>query len=537
MAIKLISLVVITLCVASWDAAEGIRSFRSPTTTPLNRYSFPPHFDFGVATSAYQYEGAVEEGGRTQSIWDKFTHEFPERTNMDNGDIAVDFYHRYKDDIKLVKEMNMDSFRFSLSWSRILPSGKLSDGVNKEGVQFYKNLINELIENGIKPFITIYHWDIPQALDDEYGSFLSPRIIDDFRNYARFCFEEFGDKVNMWTTFNEPYVYSVAGYDAGNKAMGRCSKWVNSLCVAGDSGSEPYLVSHHLLLAHAAAVEEFRNCDKISQDAKIGIVLSPYWFEPYDIDSNADKEAVERALAFNTGWHLSPLVFGDYPESIKTNAGNRLPSFTKEQSMMLKNSFDFIGVNYYTARFVAHDLHVDLSRPRFTTDQHLQYKMTNRSGDNISSESDESKVLWSYPEGLRKILNYIKNKYNNPPIYITENGFDDYDNGEVTREEILEDTKRINYHQKHLQELQKAITEDGCDVRGYFTWSLLDNFEWEHGYATRFGLYYVDYADGLKRYAKNSAKWFKHFLQRSEKPMPLDLFESVKNWWSALQMT
>ncbi|CAE6118728.1 unnamed protein product [Arabidopsis arenosa] len=340
MAIKLIALV-ITLCVASWDTAEG-RSLRF-STTPLNRYSFPPHFDFGVASSAYQYEGAVEEGGRSLSIWDNFTHEFP--------------------------------------------GGKVSDGVNQEGVQFYKNLIDELIENGIKPFVTIYHWDIPQALDDEYGSFLSPRIIDDFRNYARFCFQEFGDKISMWTTFNEPYVYSVSGYDAGNKAMGRCSKWVNSLCIAGDSGTEPYLVSHNLLLAHAAAVEEFRKCDKISQDSKIGIVLSPYWFEPYDIASNADKEAVERALAFNIGWHLSPLVFGDYPETIKASAGNRLPSFTKEQSMMVKNSFDFIGVNYYTARFVAHDLHVDISRPRFTTDQHLQYKLTNRSGDTISLES------------------------------------------------------------------------------------------------------------------------------------------------------
>ncbi|CAD5332583.1 unnamed protein product [Arabidopsis thaliana] len=404
---------------------------------------------------------------------------------MDNGDVAVDFYHRYKDDIKLIKEMNMDSFRFSLSWSRILPSGKLSDGVNKEGVQFYKNLIDELIKNGIKPFVTIYHWDIPQALDDEYGSFLSPRII---------------------------------------------------LCIAGDSGTEPYLVSHNLLLAHAAAVEEFRKCDKISQDAKIGIVLSPYWFEPYDIDSESDKEAVERALVFNIGWHLSPLVFGDYPETIKTTAGNRLPSFTKEQSMMLQNSFDFIGINYYTARFVAHDLHVDLSRPRFTTDQHLQYKLTNRSGDHISSESDGTKILWSYPEGLRKLLNYIKNKYNNPTIYITENGFDDYENGSVTREEIIEDTKRIEYHQNHLQQLQKAITEDGCNVKGYFTWSLLDNFEWEHGYAVRFGLYYVDYKNGLSRHAKNSAKWFKHFLQRSGKPMPLDLFKSVKNWWSAIPM-
>ncbi|XP_023632558.1 beta-glucosidase 32 [Capsella rubella] len=452
-----IKLALVILFVASWDVAKG-RSLTFSTKSSLDRYSFPPGFSFGVASSAYQYEGATEEGGRTPSIWDNFTHAYPERTNMNNGDIAVDFYHRYKDDIKLIKYMNMDSFRFSISWSRILPSGKLNDGVNSEGVQFYKNLIDELIKNGIEPFVTIYHWDIPQALYDEYGGFLSPRIIDDFRNFARVCFENFGDKVDMWTTINEPYVYSVAGYDNGNKAMGRCSKWVNKLCVAGDSSREPYLVSHHLLLAHAAAVEEFRTCDKISKDAQIGIVLSPFWFEPYDVASHADKEAVERALASYVGWHLDPLVFGDYPETIKKNAGNRLPSFTKEQSNMVKNSFDFIGVNYYTARFVAHQEHNDPSRLRFTTDQHLEYKMTNRSGDHISSQSDGSKVLYSYPEGIRKILNYIKNKYNNPTIYITEIGFDDYDIAKMPREQILKDIQRIEYHKKHLEELRKAIT-------------------------------------------------------------------------------
>ncbi|KAL0862186.1 hypothetical protein Bca101_041304 [Brassica carinata] len=525
---------VVTLFLVSCAVSKG-RSLKF-STKQLDRYSFPPDFSFGVGSSAYQYEGAVAEGGRTQSIWDNFTHAYPERTNMDNGDIAVDFYHRYKDDIKLIKEMNMDTFRFSISWSRILPSGKLSDGVNNEGIQFYKNLIDEILKNGIKPFVTIYHWDIPQALEDEYGGFLSPRIIDDFRNFARVCFQEFGDKVDMWITFNEPYIYSVAGYDKGNKAMGRCSKWVNSLCVAGDSSTEPYIVSHHLLLAHAAAVEEFRNCDKISQDGKIGIVLSPFWVEPYDVDSHADKEAVERALDYYLGWHLDPLVFGDYPKSIKRNAGKRLPSFTRLQTQMIRNSFDFIGINYYSARYVTRQLQSDHSRLRFTTDQHVEYKVTNRDGDYISSESDELKFIYVYPEGLRKLLNHIKNKYNNPTIYITENGYDDYDVGTVPREQLLKDTKRIEYHEKHLQELKKAITEDGCDVRGYSAWSLLDNFEWEHGYTMRFGLYYVDYADDLKRYAKDSAKWFKTFLERKEQATLLDLFNSIKKWWSPLQM-
>ncbi|KAF3579796.1 hypothetical protein DY000_02028697 [Brassica cretica] len=437
MAIKLA--LVVTLFLMSCAVSKG-RSLGF-STKQLDRYSFPPNFSFGVGSSAYQYEGAVAEGGRTQSIWDNFTHAYP--------------------------------------------GGKLSDGVNNEGIQFYKNLIDEILKNGIKPFVTIYHWDIPQALDDEYGGFLSPRII---------------------------------------------------LCVAGDSSTEPYVVSHHLLLAHAAAVEEFRNCDKISQDGKIGIVLSPFWVEPYDVNSHADKEAVERALDYYLGWHLDPLIFGDYPKAIKRNAGKRLPSFTRKQTEMIRNSFDFIGINYYSARYVTRQLQSDPSRLRFTTDQHVEYKVTNRDGDYISSESDELKFIYVYPEGLRKLLNHIKNKYNNPTIYITENGYDDYDVGTVPREQLLKDTKRIEYHEKHLQELHKAITEDGCDVRGYSAWSLLDNFEWEHGYTMRFGLYYVDYADDLKRYAKDSAKWFKKFLERKEQATPLDLFNSIKKWWSALQM-
>nr|VDD04771.1 unnamed protein product [Brassica oleracea] len=428
-----------------------------------------------------------------------------------------------------------DSEGFETSIDSIINLMTNTSRIEEEGndICAFENPNDQL---GIKPFVTIYHWDIPQALDDEYGGFLSPRIIDDFRNFARVCFQEFGDKVDMWITFNEPYIYSVAGYDKGNKAMGRCSKWVNSLCVAGDSSTEPYVVSHHLLLAHAAAVEEFRNCDKISQDGKIGIVLSPFWVEPYDVNSHADKEAVERALDYYLGWHLDPLIFGDYPKAIKRNAGKRLPSFTRKQTEMIRNSFDFIGINYYSARYVTRQLQSDPSRLRFTTDQHVEYKVTNRDGDYISSESDELKFIYVYPEGLRKLLNHIKNKYNNPTIYITENGYDDYDVGTVPREQLLKDTKRIEYHEKHLQELHKAITEDGCDVRGYSAWSLLDNFEWEHGYTMRFGLYYVDYADDLKRYAKDSAKWFKKFLERKEheskheKQTPLDLFNSIKKW-------
>ncbi|CAH2058010.1 unnamed protein product [Thlaspi arvense] len=501
----------ILLLIISW-LSKKINSLPSESRV-LNRRSFPNNFVFGTAASAAQYEGATSEGGKSPSIWDYFSHTFPERTNMQNADVAVDFYHRYKDDIKLMKELNMDAFRFSISWARLIPSGKVKDGVNKEGVRFYNALIDELIANGIQPSVSLYHWDHPQALEDEYGGFLSPRIVEDFQDFSRVCFEEFGDKVKMWTTINEPYIISVAGYDTGNKAVGRCSKWVNSQCQAGDSAIEPYIASHHLLLAHAAAVQEFRKCNKTSQDGQIGIVLSPLWFEPYDSTSLADNEAVKRALAMELDWHLDPVIHGDYPEILKKQLGNRLPSFTAEQSKMLKNSSDFIGVNYYTGRYIAHLPHVDPARPRFKSDQQLEWRVTNHSNHQIGPGEDRG-ILHSVPEGLRKVLNYIKDNYNNPTVYIKENGINDYDDGTKSREEILKDTFRIKYHEDHLQQLHKAIIEDGCDVRGYYTWSLLDNFEWEHGYSTRFGLYYVDYDNNLERYPKDSVNWFKQFLNR-----------------------
>ncbi|KFK35218.1 hypothetical protein AALP_AA5G255600 [Arabis alpina] len=411
----------------------------------LDRHSFPDDFVFGTAASAFQYEGATDEGGKSPAIWDHFSRTYPERTKMHNADVAIDFYHRYKDDIKLMKELNMDAFRFSISWARLIPSGKLKDGVNKEGVQFYNDLIDELLANDIQPSMTLYHWDHPQSLEDEYGGFLSAKIVEDFRDFARVCFEEFGDKVKMWTTINEPYIMTVAGYDQA---------------------------------------------------------------------STDDKEAAERALAFEIGWHLDPVIHGDYPEMVKKYVGNKLPSFTTEQSKMLRNSSDFVGVNYYTARFVAHVPHIDPEKPRFKTDHHVEWKMTNHSG-HIIGLGEERGIVLSHPEGLRKVLNYIKDRYNNMPVYIKENGISDNDDGTKPREEILKDTFRIQYHDTHFQELHKAIVEDGCDVRGYYAWSLLDNFEWEHGYTARFGLYYVDFVNGLKRYPKDSVRWFKRFLKGS----------------------
>ncbi|KAF7824010.1 cyanogenic beta-glucosidase-like isoform X1 [Senna tora] len=477
----------------------------------LNRSSFPDGFIFGTASSAYQYEGAANEGGRGPSIWDTFTHKYPEKIkDKGNGDVADDSYHRYKEDVGIMKYMNLDAYRFSISWSRILPKGKLSGGVNQEGIKYYNNLINELLANGLQPFVTIFHWDVPQALEDEYGGFLSPQIVSDFRDYAELCFKEFGDRVKHWITLNEPRSVSKNGYANGRFAPGRCSAWLNMNCTGGDSATEPYLVSHYQLLAHAASVQVYKIMYQASQKGLIGITLNSDWYLPYS-NENSDIEAAERALDFMFGWYMAPLTKGEYPKSMRSLVGNRLPKFSKEQSSLLKGSFDFLGINYYSSFYAAHAPNIsNPSRPSLQTDSFVNVT-NNRNGKPLGPMA-ASAWLCIYPRGFRELLLYIKRKYNNPMIYITENGYDEYNDPTLSLAEALMDTSRIDYYYRHLYYLQTAI-KDGVKVKGYFAWSLLDNLEWDSGYTVRFGMNFVDYKDGLKRYHKLSAQWFKNFLK------------------------
>ncbi|KAJ9685822.1 hypothetical protein PVL29_017759 [Vitis rotundifolia] len=475
----------------------------------FNRSSFPAGFIFGTASASYQYEGAAKEGGRGPSIWDTFSHKYPERiTDGSNGDVANDFYHHYKEDVHTMKELGLDAFRFSISWSRVLPRGKLSGGVNKEGISFYNNLINELLSKGLQPYVTIFHWDLPQALEDKYGGFLSPHIIDDFRDFAELCFKEFGDRVKYWITLNEPWTYSNGGYDQGTLAPGRCSKWVNGACTAGNSAIEPYLVGHHLLLSHAAAVKVYKDKYQASQKGKIGITLVSHWMVPYS-DQKVDKKAAIRALDFMFGWFMNPLTYGDYPYSMRTLVGPRLPKFTPKQSILVKGSFDFLGLNYYTANYAANVPAANTVNVSYATDS-LANLTTQRNGIPIGPTTGSS-WLSVYPSGIRSLLLYVKRKYNNPLIYITENGISEVNNNTLTLKEALKDPQRIDYYYRHLLFLRLAI-KDGVNVKGYFAWSLLDNYEWNSGYTVRFGIVFVDYDNDLKRYPKHSAIWFKKFL-------------------------
>ncbi|XP_052727130.1 cyanogenic beta-glucosidase-like [Vigna angularis] len=475
----------------------------------LNRSSFPTGFVFGTASAAYQYEGAAKEDGRGLSMWDVFTHKYPEKIkDKSNGDVAVDQYHRYKGDIHIMKNMNLDAYRFSISWSRILPKGKLSGGINHEGIDYYHKLIDHLLLNGIQPYVTLFHWDIPQALQEDYGGFLSPLIVNDFHDYAELCFEEFGDKVKHWITLNEPWSFSRGGYALGSFAPGRCSQWLNPECTGGDSGTEPYVISHYQLLSHATAVQVYKKKYQESQRGVIGITHVSHWFEPFS-NTTSDKEAAQRALDFMYGWYMEPLTSGKYPESMHSLVGKRLPEFTKEEAKLLVGSFDFLGLNYYTTYYAAD---APKTKPNYETDCKANLSSI-RNGVPIGPSSGSS-WLYVYPKGIRELLLYTKEKYNIPLIYITENGVSELDEPTVSIRKSLYDKHRVHYYYHHLYYINSAI-RDGVNIKGYFAWSLLDNFEWNDGYAVRFGIHFVDYKDDLKRYEKLSAKWFKNFLKRS----------------------
>ncbi|KAH0905191.1 hypothetical protein HID58_044694 [Brassica napus] len=445
-----------------------------PKASTFGRGSFPDGFLFGATTSAFQHEGAPEEGGRGLSIWDSFTHQHSEKNN---NLLGVDFYHHYKEDVQLLKKLNMDAFRFSISWSRIFPHGKKDKGVSETGVKFFNDLINELIANVLHT-----HW-----MDRE-----------DFREFAKFAFNEYGDRVKHWVTINEPYEFSLGGYGTGEKAPGRCSKYVNEKCVAGDSGHEVYTVSHNLLLAHAEAVEEFRKCAK-----------------PYEKKSS--EEIVKRAMDFTLGWHLEPITHGDYPQTMKDSIGARLPSFTDEQKDKLKGSCDFVGVNYFTSAFVAHVEDVDQEKPSWEADSRFKLHLQNPDGYKIGSQPATAK----YPvcaDGLRKVLKYIKENYNDPEIIITGNGYKETLGEKDALPDALSDSNRKYYHMRHLMALHGAV-----NVKGYFVWSLMDGLEWEDGYKTRSGLYYVDYANNMGRHEKQSAKWLSKLLEKAPIQSKVDL--------------
>ncbi|XP_057833519.1 beta-glucosidase 12 [Cryptomeria japonica] len=478
----------------------------SHSQTRFGRKSFPSNFAFGLGSASYQYEGAVKEDGRGISIWDTFSHTPGKIVDGSNGDVANDQYHRYKEDVKLLVDLGVKSYRFSIAWPRIYPKGR--GIVNKKGIAYYNNLIDELLKNGIEPFVTIFHWDLPQILQDEYGGFLSQKIVKDFVAYADTCFEAFGDRVKKWVTINELLSIALSGYNNGNHAPGRCSKSIGN-CTEGDSATEPYIVAHNLLLSHAATVKLYREKYQKKQKGLIGVTVVTHWFIPYT-NSISDQKATRRILDFYLGWFMDPLTRGDYPTTMRSNVGARLPHFTKYQSKLLQGSFDFLGLNYYAAYYAINNNATPNATPiDLNADSRVNLTAV-KNGVLIGAQAG-SDWLHVYPRGIRALLNFMKVRYGNPPIYITENGIDEINNASKPLKESLNDTWRIDYTSKHLLNIFLAI-RDGCNIVGYYGWTFLDDYEWDGGYSVRFGFYFVDRLHNLTRYPKASAYWLKNFL-------------------------
>ncbi|KAM5567360.1 hypothetical protein ABKV19_015443 [Rosa sericea] len=494
--------------IALFIAFQVILGCLSESESEINRGSFPKGFVFGTASSAFQYEGAVKEDGRGPSVWDIFSHTFGKITDFSNADVAVDQYHLYDANVQLMKDMGLDAYRFSISWSRIFPNG--TGQINQAGVDHYNKLINSLLAKGIEPYVTLYHWDLPQALEDRYTGWLDAQIIKDFAVYAETCFQKFGDRVKHWITFNEPHTFAVQGYDVGLQAPGRCSILLHLFCRAGNSATEPYIVAHNVILSHATVADIYRKKYKSKQKGSIGASFDVIWYRSAT-NSTADIEATQRAQDFQLGWFLDPFTFGDYPFSMRSRVGSRLPKFSKSESTLIKGSLDFVGINHYTTFYASNDSSDIVRLLNDSVSDSGAITLPFKDGKPIG---DKANSIWLYivPEGMRSLMNYIKQKYGNPPVIITENGMDDPNSPFISLKDALKDKKRINYHRDYLSNLLASIKEDGCNVNGYFAWSLLDNWEWAAGYTARFGLYFIDYKDKLKRYPKDSVQWFKNFL-------------------------
>ncbi|KAL4290747.1 hypothetical protein GQ457_14G010820 [Hibiscus cannabinus] len=484
----------------------------------LSELVFPSNFLFGTASSAYQYEGGYLSDGKGFNNWDAYSHQ-PGNLIVDgsNGDIAVDHYHRYSEDVGLMHSLGVNSYRFSISWARILPKGRFGE-INEAGIEFYNNLIDALLIKGIQPFVTLTHFDFPQELEDRYGSWMSPQSQEDFAYFADVCFKSFGDRVKYWATFNEPDYQVKFGYLTGTFPPSRCSRPFGN-CTDGDSEKEPFVAAHNIILAHIAAVHIYRTKYQETQGGSIGIVLQCTWYEPIS-DSIADKLAVERAHAFTFNWFLEPIIFGRYPPEMRNILGSILPEFTATEKQKLNKGVDFIGVNHYTSYYVQ-DCMFSVCEPGFGTSKTEGFwaqsseKNGTPIGEPVSNLNGE--LVWqnAYPQGLDKILTYLKDKYHNIPMFITENGYGNMNKADSTTEELLHDAKRAEYIAAYLGALSTAIRK-GANVKGYFAWSLLDNFEWNNGYTIQFGLYHVDH-ETLTRTPKLSATWYRNFLAEHSK--------------------
>ncbi|KAG8550714.1 hypothetical protein GDO81_022542 [Engystomops pustulosus] len=467
---------------------------------------FRPDFAWSVASASYQIEGAWRADGKGLSIWDKYTHSLGRISNDDNGDVACDSYNRMDQDIELLKQLKVSHYRFSISWPRVLPDGT-RNRVNKAGFNYYSKLVDALLAANIQPQVTIYHWDLPQTLQD-VGGWENETIVGRFRDYADFLFYRLGDRVKFWITLNEPYIVANLGYGYGTAAPGITSR----------PGTGPYQAGHNLIRAHAEAWHLYNSTYRERQGGLISITINSDWAEPRNPYKQEDIEAARRYMMFYGGWFAHPIFNnGDYNEIMKSRVlerslaqgltKSRLPEFTEEEKKRIKGTYDFFGFNHYTTVLTS-PLNFRPSVESYDADRGVG-TFSDRTW--LGSGSIWLKVT---PFGFRRILNWIKEEFNNPPIYVTENGISE-------RGTNLNDVWREHYYKLYVNEALKAFKYDGVDLRGYTGWCLMDNFEWATGFAERFGFFYTNYTDpNLARIPKNSVKYYRQLIKCNGFPDP-----------------
>jgi len=436
---------------------------------------FPDRFLWGAATSAYQIEGSPLADGAGPSIWQRFSHTPWLTVNGETGDVACDHYNRWADDVRLMKSLGFTSYRFSVSWSRIFPEG--TGRVNPQGLGFYERLVDMLLEHGIAPNVTLYHWDLPAALDDR-GGWLNRDVAEWFADYGRALFRALGDRVPMWATLNEPWVVTDGGYLHGALAPGHRNLF------------EAPIASHNLLRAHARAVQAYRA--EAAQQIGLVVNLEPKY--PAS-DREEDLAATRRADAYMNRQYLDPVFRGTYPEEMQEIFGEAWPDFPADDLRLIQEKFDFLGVNYYT-RNVSGDSALALP-VRAAGVRQPQHAIT--------------ETGWEvFPPALTGLLLWVKERYGDIPLYITENGAAFYD-PPVAVDGRVDDPLRVRYYHDHLLAALDAVRQ-GVDLRGYYAWSLLDNYEWSLGYSKRFGIVHVDYAT-QRRTPKASAHYYAQVIR------------------------
>jgi len=435
-----------------------------------SHYEFPNGFLWGAATSAYQIEGSPTADGAGRSIWHRFSHTPGMTVGGDTGDVACDHYHRWKDDIALLGELGMKAYRFSIAWGRVLPDG--TGTVNGRGLAFYERLVDALLERGITPLVTLYHWDLPEALDDR-GGWLNPDIAMWFAEYTRAVVRTLGDRVPMWVTLNEPWVVMDGGYMFGGLAPGHRNVF------------EAARVTHNLLRAHGAGMQAIRAESRAA--AGLVVNLEPKYAASESVE---DRAATARADAYMNRQYLDPALLGRYPEELTTIFGKGWITPGPDDMRLIQQPLDFVGVNYYS-RGVTRADPGDwlLGAAKVRQPQHAYTEME-----------------WEvYPAGLSDVLNWVRERYGDIPLYVTENGAAFADRPSAAGA-MLEDTPRVSYFREHLRAAHRAIAA-GVPLRGYFAWSLLDNYEWSFGYSKRFGIVHVDFQT-QRRTPKRSARFY-----------------------------